>query len=46
MIFKRFVSTFRIYRNNNGKVNFDTFSIDKKETGPMVLDGLIHIKMN
>jgi succinate dehydrogenase/fumarate reductase iron-sulfur protein len=44
MIFKRFVSTFRIYRNNNGKVNFDTFSIDKKETGPMVLDGLIHIK--
>ncbi len=44
MIIKRFASTFRIYRNNNGNVKFDTFSIDKKETGPMVLDGLIHIK--
>ena len=44
MIIKRFASTFRIYRNNNGKVKFDKFSINKKETGPMVLDGLIHIK--
>ena len=44
MIFKRFISSFRIYRNNKGKVKFDTFMIDKKETGPMVLDGLVHIK--
>ena len=44
MIIKRFANTFRIYRNNNGKVKFDKFSINKKETGPMVLDGLIHIK--
>tara|TARA_Y200000002_G_scaffold382424_1_gene399418 strand:- start:3953 stop:4675 length:723 start_codon:yes stop_codon:yes gene_type:complete len=46
MIFKRYLSNFRIYRNNAGKVKFDSFAINKKETGPMVLDGLIHIKNN
>lgn len=46
MIFKRYLSNFRIYRNNGGKVKFDSFAINKKETGPMVLDGLIHIKNN
>ena len=45
-IIKRFSSTFKIYRNNQGKVSIDKFPIDKKETGPMVLDGLIHIKNN
>ena len=42
--FKRSLSTFRIYRNNNNKVKIDSFKVDKKEVGPMVLDGLIHIK--
>ena len=45
-IIKRFSSTFKIYRNNQGKVRIDKFAIDKKDTGPMVLDGLIHIKNN
>tara|TARA_E500000178_G_C16856521_1_gene677616 strand:+ start:68 stop:766 length:699 start_codon:yes stop_codon:yes gene_type:complete len=45
-IIKRFSSTFKIYRNNQGKVRIDKFPIDKKDTGPMVLDGLIHIKNN
>ena len=45
-ITKRFSSTFKIYRNNNNKVKIDSFSINKKEVGPMVLDGLIHIKNN
>tara|TARA_B100000035_G_scaffold203371_1_gene173986 strand:+ start:3097 stop:3798 length:702 start_codon:yes stop_codon:yes gene_type:complete len=43
-ISKRLISTFKIYRNNKGKTRIDTFEIDKKEVGPMVLDGLIHIK--
>jgi succinate dehydrogenase/fumarate reductase iron-sulfur protein len=43
---KRNLSTFKIYRNLKGKTKIDTFNIDKKETGPMVLDGLIHIKNN
>ena len=42
--FKRSLSTFRIYRNNNNNVKIDSFKLDKKEVGPMVLDGLIHIK--
>ena len=42
--FRRSLSTFRIYRNNNNKVKIDSFKLDKKEVGPMVLDGLIHIK--
>ena len=45
-IAKRFSSTFKIYRNNKGKVKIDSFQFDKKEVGPMVLDGLIHIKNN
>tara|TARA_B100000424_G_scaffold269354_1_gene266116 strand:+ start:726 stop:1430 length:705 start_codon:yes stop_codon:yes gene_type:complete len=45
-IIKRFSSSFKIYRNSNGKSKMDVFEIDKKETGPMVLDGLIHIKNN
>lgn len=45
-IIKRFSSSFKIYRNSNGKTKMDLFDIDKKETGPMVLDGLIHIKNN
>ena len=40
-IFKRFSSTFKIYRNNKGKVKIDSFRFDKKKVGPMVLDGLI-----
>ena len=43
---RRGFSTFRIYRNNKGNVKMDNFEINKKETGPMVLDGLIHIKNN
>ena len=42
--FRRSLSTFRIYRNNNNKVKIDSFKLDKKEVGPMVLDGLIHFK--
>ena len=45
-IITRSMSTFKIYRNNKGKTRMDTFSIDKTEVGPMVLDGLIHIKNN
>ena len=45
-ITKRFSSTFKIYRNNKSKTRIDSFPIDKKEVGPMVLDGLIHIKNN
>ena len=43
-IITRSMSTFKIYRNNKGKTRMDTFAIDKTKTGPMVLDGLIHIK--
>ena len=43
---RRGFSTFRIYRNNKGNVKMDNFEINKKDTGPMVLDGLIHIKNN
>ena len=45
-IFKRNLSTFKIYRNKNNKTRIDTFNIDKKDCGPMVLDALIHIKNN
>lgn len=46
MILRRAFSTFKIYRNTKGKTRMDTFEIKKSETGPMVLDGLIHIKNN
>ena len=45
-ISKTLSSSFKIYRNNKSKTRMDTFFIDKKEVGPMVLDGLIHIKNN
>ena len=45
-ISKRLISTFKIYRNTNGKTKIDNFNIDKAVVGPMVLDGLIHIKNN
>ena len=44
IIKKRFFSTFKIYRNTNGKTRIDSFQLKKKDCGPMVLDGLIHIK--
>uniref|UniRef100_A0A6C0KIV1 succinate dehydrogenase n=1 Tax=viral metagenome TaxID=1070528 RepID=A0A6C0KIV1_9ZZZZ len=37
-------SIFKIYRNNGQKAKLDTFSIEHSQCGPMVLDGLIHIK--
>ena len=37
-------TTFKIYRNNNGKTRLDKFVFEKNKAGPMVLDGLIHIK--
>tara|TARA_B100000945_G_scaffold294614_1_gene271442 strand:- start:64 stop:771 length:708 start_codon:yes stop_codon:yes gene_type:complete len=40
------ITNFRVYRNTGGKSHMDTFNLDKKEIGPMVLDGLIHIKNN
>ena len=40
------ITKFRVYRNIGGKSHMDTFNLDKKEIGPMVLDGLIHIKNN
>ena len=45
-IIKRSLSstTFRIYRNNKSKTRIDSFDIDRGNVGPMVLDGLIHIK--
>ena len=45
-LLKRNNSTFKIYRNNNGKTRMDLFEINAKDCGPMVLDGLIHIKNN
>ena len=45
-LLKRNNSTFKIYRNNNGKTRMDSFKINTKDCGPMVLDGLIHIKNN
>ena len=39
-------SIFTIYRKNGKKVKLEKFNINKKEVGPMVLDGLIHIKNN
>ena len=39
-------SIFTIYRKNGTKVKLEKFNINKKEVGPMVLDGLIHIKNN
>lgn len=41
---KRLFSSLRIYRNNSGKVRIDSFQVDPKECGPMVLDALIQIK--
>lgn len=41
---RRSLSTFKVYRNNNQKVKIESFTFDKNEVGPMVLDGLIHIK--
>jgi len=38
------LTTFKIYRNNNGKTRLDKFVFEKNKAGPMVLDGLIHIK--
>ena len=44
---KKTASTiFKIYRNNQGKTKMDTFIFKRDECGPMVLDGLIHIKDN
>ena len=43
-LLKRTLSTFKIYRNNKNKIRMQNFEIDKKIVGPMVLDGLIHIK--
>ena len=45
-IVKRSLSTFKIYRNNTGKTRLEKFTFDKEVAGPMVLDGLIHIKNN
>jgi succinate dehydrogenase/fumarate reductase iron-sulfur protein len=45
-IIKRSFSQLRIYRNTKGKSRIDNFTIEKAETGPMVLDALIHIKNN
>ena len=45
-IIKRGISTFRVYRNYENKTRMDKFDLDKHEVGPMVLDGLIHIKNN
>ena len=41
---RRSLSTFKVYRNYNQKVKIESFTFDKNEVGPMVLDGLIHIK--
>ena len=43
---KNHFSTINIYRNNKNKVRLDKFSINKEETGTMVLDALIYIKNN
>ncbi len=40
-------NTFKIYRNFAGKTKLQNFSFNKTDVGgPMVLDGLIHIKNN
>lgn len=38
------MSLFKIYRNLKGKTRIDDFDINTTECGPMVLDGLMHIK--
>ena len=43
---RRFMTTFRIYRKSQNITKMDTFDFDKHQCGPMVLDGLIHIKNN
>ena len=44
---KRYASSqIRIYRNSEGATKMDRFIVNKTETGPMVLDALIHIKNN
>ena len=43
---KNITTTFKIYRNNNNKTRLDKFVFEKSKAGPMVLDGLIHIKNN
>ena len=45
-IFKRSISTIRIYRNNNNQTRIDKFKLDESKFGPMVLDALIYIKNN
>ena len=37
-------SLFKIYRNNGAKAKLDSFDVITSKCGPMVLDGLIHIK--
>tara|TARA_B100000674_G_C37975458_1_gene979066 strand:+ start:4405 stop:5115 length:711 start_codon:yes stop_codon:yes gene_type:complete len=46
VIKRTFSSTFKIYRNSKGSARIQQFNINKTETGPMVLDALIHIKNN
>ena len=46
VFFKRNLTTLKIYRNNNNISKMDKFVFDKNDTGPMVLDALIHIKNN
>lgn len=36
----------KVYRNSNGKSRLQNFNFNKNVCGPMVLDGLIHIKDN
>ena len=45
-ITKNIFTKFRIYRNNGSKSKMDNFAFNKEDCGPMVLDGLIHIKNN
>ena len=46
IITKRYMSHLRIYRNTKGSTKMDSFIVNKTETGPMVLDALVHIKNN
>ena len=46
-ILKRGITTsIKIYRHSANKTKMDTFSFNRNDCGPMVLDALIHIKNN
>ena len=46
MSIRRGITKFRIYRKSENVTRMENIQFNKDECGPMVLDGLIHIKNN